>query len=393
MSLLRCVRILGLVLLVSHAGVLAGSAVARGQAKDAARAEADLKAVKAEIAKIAAQAKRDTVDRNKLTRDLRAAEVSVAEARGELTRLRGERGERTARRAALAREKADHEAALAAEQRALAGELRGAYVIGREEPLKLLLNQEDPARAGRMFAYYSYFGRARAGRITRIAAHVGEIAALDAKLQAEEEQLAVLEDRQKSELARLEAARAGRGKALAALESAAKSREASLAQLRSQQAGLEKLVRELRRALERHPVDASSAFGKLRGKLAWPSAGKIVANYGAQRAGAIKWDGMMIAAERGAAVRSIASGRIAYADWLPGLGLIVIVDHGDGYLSLYGHNDQLYKAVGERVAPGDTIAAVGDSGGRSRPELYFEIRRAGRPIDPRPWFSRSAPPP
>ncbi|MCW5571974.1 MAG: peptidoglycan DD-metalloendopeptidase family protein [Steroidobacteraceae bacterium] len=152
-------------------------------------------------------------------------------------------------------------------------------------------------------------------------------------------------------------------------------------------------MRELRRALERHPVDASSAFGKLRGKLAWPSAGKIVATYGAPRAGAIKWDGMMIAAERGAPVRSIASGRIAYADWLPGLGLIVIVDHGGGYLSLYGHNDQLYKAVGERVAPGDTIAAVGDSGGRSRPELYFEIRRAGRPIDPRPWFNRSAPPP
>ena len=99
----------------------------------------------------------------------------------------------------------------------------------------------------------------------------------------------------------------------------------------------------------------------------------------------------MIATGRGAPVRSIASGRIAYADWLPGLGLLVIVDHGDHYLSLYGHNDQLYKAVGERVAPGDTIAAAGDSGGRSRTELYFEIRRNGKPIDPGPWFRAREP--
>lgn len=380
-------------MLVSLLVGLFGVGSAQGQGQKAASAEADLKAVKAEIAKIAAQAKRDSVDRNKLTRNLRAAEVSVAQARAELTRLQAERSERTARRGDLARERAKHEAALAAEQKALAGELRGAYLIGREEPLRLLLNQQDPARAGRMFAYYSYFGRARADRIARIEAHVGDIAALDAKLQAEQARLVELEGRQKDELARLEAARAERGKALAALDAAARTRAATLEQLRTQQAGLEKLVRELRRALERYPVDPDAAFGKLRGKLAWPASGKLVASYGAARAGAIKWDGVMIAAERGAPVHSVASGRVAYADWLPGLGLIVIVDHGNGYLSLYGHNDQLYKGVGERVAPGDTIAAVGDSGGRARPELYFEIRRAGRPIDPRPWFQKSAPPP
>src|SRR5690606_22065978 len=249
-----------------------------------------------------------------------------------------------------------------------------------------------PARAGRMFAYYSYFGRARADRIASIEAHVAEIAALDAQLQAEEERLVALEAQQKEQVAQLEAARAERGKALAALDAASRSRAAKLEDLRSQQAGLEKLVRDLRRALERFPVDPTAAFAKLRGKLAWPTTGRIVATYGSARAGAIKWDGMMIATARGAPVRSVASGRIAYADWLPGLGLLVIVDHGGGYLSLYGHNDQLYKAVGERVAPGDTIAAAGDSGGRSRPELYFEIRRGGKPIDPRPWFRSAAPP-
>lgn len=371
-------------------GLPAGIAAAQ-TAREAARAEANLKAVKAEIAKISAQVKRDSVDRNRLTRNLRAAEVSVAEARAELTRLRGERAGRAAKRAALASEKADREATLASEQQELGSELRSAYLIGREEPLKLLLNQQDPARAGRMFAYYSYFGRARADRIARIEAHVAEIAALDAQLAGEDERLAALESQQKAQVVQLETARAGRARALAALEAESRSRAATLAQLREQQAGLEKLVRDLRRALAQFPVDRNAAFAKLRGKLAWPVAGRIIADFGAVRAGAIKWDGVMIAAERGAPVRSIASGRIVYADWLPGLGLLVIVDHGDHYLSLYGHNDQLYKAVGERVAPGDAIAAVGDSGGSGRTELYFEIRRNGRPIDPGPWFRTRKP--
>lgn len=364
----------------------------RGPGRKGGRlAEADLKAVKSEIAKIAAQVKRDTADRNQLTRTLGAAEQSVAQARTELGRLRRERGERAARRAQLAQEKAGREVALGAERRELAAELRSAYLIGREEPLKLLLNQEDPARAGRMFAYYSYFGRARAERIARIEGFVAEIAALDGQLRGEEERLLALEAQQKAQVSQLESARAERSKALAALEAASRTRAAALDRLREEQAGLEKLVRDLRRALERFPVDSKAAFGKLRGKLAWPVAGKLVAKFGATRAGAIKWDGVMIAAERGAPVRSIASGRIAYADWLPGLGLLVIVDHGDRYLSLYGHNDQLYKAVGEQVAPGETIAAAGDSGGRSRPELYFEIRRNGKPVDPAPWFRAREP--
>ncbi|MBV6424189.1 MAG: Murein hydrolase activator EnvC [Steroidobacteraceae bacterium] len=372
--------------------LLAAAAAGAQTAREAARAESDLKAVKSEIAKIADQVKRDSVDRNKLTRNLRAAEVSVADARTELARLRRERAARADKRAALARDRAGRVAALEAEQKALGAELRRAYLIGREEPLKLLLNQEDPARAGRMFAYYSYFGRARAERIASIETRVAEIAALDAQLGAEETRLTELESEQQSQVQRLEAARTDRSRALAALEAEARSRKATLTQLRAEQDALEKLVRDLRRALEQYPVDAKAAFAKLRGKLQWPAAGRIVANFGAVRAGAIKWDGVLIATERGAPVRSVASGRIAYADWLPGLGLLAIVDHGGGYLSLYGHNDQLYKAVGERVAPGDTIAAAGDSGGRSRPELYFEIRRGGKPIDPRPWFRSAAPP-
>ena len=154
---------------------------------------------------------------------------------------------------------------------------------------------------------------------------------------------------------------------------------------------VKKLLRELKRAIERFPPDTNTAFGRMRGKLAWPVQGKLVARFGEIRAGGLKWDGVLVAAERGSPVKAVYQGRVVYADWLPGLGLLAIVDHGDGYLSLYGHNDRLYKAVGERVAAGEAVAAAGDSGGRTRPELYFEIRRSGKPVDPRPWFKANGP--
>lgn len=371
---------------------LACAGPAASQSRDAAKAEADLKQIRGQIQKITKQMERDAAARDRLARDLRSAETAVSEARERLAQLRRERSARTARRTELAKQKAERERALAGEREALGNQLRAAYLLGREEPLKLLLNQEDPARAGRMFAYYSYFGRARANRIASIETRVQEIAALDAELEAEEAELAALENTQRTEVARLEDARGRRSKVLANLESESKSRSAALNRLKTQQAGLEKLIRELQRRLDDYPVDPKAAFAKLRGKLAWPAAGKLVARFGETRAGGIKWDGVLLATERATPVRAVSHGRIAYADWLPGLGLLVVVDHGGGYLSLYGHNERLHKAAGERVTAGETIAAAGDSGGRSRPELYFEIRRAGKPVDPRPWFRQREPP-
>ena len=242
-----------------------------------------------------------------------------------------------------------------------------------------------------MFAYYSYFGHARAGQIRRIEDDVQRIAELQVQLEAEDVKLAELERQQRTQLAALEQARSTRSHVLADLEARSRSRAQNLERLRSQQAGLEKLVRELRAAMERFPVEGNDAFARLRGKLAWPVSGKIVARFGDARAGGVHWDGLVVATERGTPVKAVCAGRVIYADWLPGLGLLAIVDHGDGYLSLYGHNDRLYKAAGERVAAGDTIAAAGDSGGSSRPELYFEIRKGGKPVDPRPWFRAADP--
>lgn len=372
--------------------LLLGAAMA--QDSNPAKAEAELKAVRAQIDKVKAEMERDAGRRDKLAREIEESEKSVSAARGELDKLRRERAEHAARRAELAGLRRAEENALTRDREALAGQIRAAHMIGQEEPLKLLLSQRDPAQAGRVLTYYQYFGRARAQQIAAINGHITELNSLDADLAQEEQRLTALEELQRGEVAKLQSARDRRGRALASLEAESKNRAKELDRLKDQQGGLEKLVRELRRALERiekFPTDSKDAFAKLRGKLAWPVSGKLLASFGQVRAGGVKWDGMLVSGAQGTPVRAVYHGRVVYADWLSGLGLLTIIDHGDGYLSLYGHNERLYKEVGEKVTAGDTIATVGDSGGRQTPALYFEIRKAGRPVDPRPWFKSAAP--
>lgn len=369
----------------------AAAAAASRTETDARKAESELQTVKSEIDRISRQVSGEQVERDRLTKELRSVELSVGKAREGLDSLRHERAEEGTRRAALATEKRDAQASLAKGRGALAGQLRAAYLIGNEEPLKLLLNQKDPARAGRMFVYYSYFGRARADEIRNIEDNVARLDQLDTALANEDAKLAELEKQQRAQLSEVEQARSRRTLVLASLEAESHNHEQSLEKLRGQQAGLEKLLRELREAMEKYPVVGNDAFAHLHGKLAWPVSGHLLARFGDTRAGGLKWDGDLVGTERGAPVRAIYQGRVIYADWLPGLGLLTIVDHGDGYMSLYGHNERLYKAVGEKVMAGDAIASAGDSGGSTRPELYFEIRKGGKPVDPRPWFKAGEP--
>jgi septal ring factor EnvC (AmiA/AmiB activator) len=356
-----------------------------------AQTQAQLQALQAQIAAIRDKVNQDAVASDRAAQALQAAEVSVTAARAKLSDLRREHAERTADRATVSGEQRRREAEVAAMRAGLAQQMRAAYLIGREEPLKLLLNQQDPARAGRMFAYYSYFGRARAGVITTIDTDIHTLSALDAQLAADEQRLDALQTATADEVKQLETARAQRDAALVAIKADSRTSAQVLQRLQAQQTALTALLRDLSRALEPFPGDSSGAFGGLRGRLAWPVGGHLAARFGQVRAGGLKWDGMLIDTQRGADVRAVYRGRVIYADWLPGLGLLTIIDHGDGYLSLYGHNDRLYKAAGDTVSAGDVIAASGDSGGSSRPQLYFEIRKGSRPVDPGPWFRQAAP--
>ena len=356
-----------------------------------ARTQAQLQALQGQIAAIRDKVNQDAVESDRAAQALQAAEVSVTAARAKLSDLRREHAERTADRVAVAAEQRRREAEVAEMRAGLAQQLRAAYMIGREEPLKLLLNQEDPARAGRMFAYYSYFGRARAGVIATIDTDIHKLGDLDAQLAADEQRLDALQEATADELKQLETARGQRDAALVAIKADSRNSAQVLHRLQAQQTALTALLRDLNRALEPFPGDSSGAFGGLRGRLAWPVGGHLAARFGQVRAGGLKWDGLLIDTQRGADVRAVYRGRIIYADWLPGLGLLTIIDHGDGYLSLYGHNDRLYKAAGDTVAAGEVIAASGDSGGSSRPQLYFEIRKGSRPVDPGPWFRQAVP--
>ena len=264
----------------------------------------------------------------------------------------------------------------------LAQQMRAAYMIGREEPLKLLLNQQDP-RAGRMFVYYSYFGRARAGVITAIDTDIRTLADLDAQLAADEQRLRCpAECRGRSsepaaDRARPAGCRAG-------------GHQGRIPQRRPGAAATAGSAGRAHGPAARPEAcfAALSQRCQWRFQSTWPPglAGRrpSAARFGQVRASSLKWDGMLIDTDRGADVRAVYRGRVIYADWLPGLGLLTIIDHGDGYLSLYGHNDRLYKAVGDAVAAGDVLAVSGDSGGSSRPQLYFEIRKGSRPVDPGP---------
>ena len=352
--------------------------------------EKELREVRDRIEALQRSMRRDTDRRDALSGQLRDAEENVRGARSKLGDVRKRLAESDAVLERLSKERAEGEAALRKQRDVLAAELRSAYVGGRQEQFKLLLSQEDPAVLGRMLVYYSYFGRARAAKITEIQDIVAKIDE-DARAEAaERERLAALEAESRQQLSAVDAARDERSRALKAVNAQIRNRNDSIAKLKREAASLEKLIADLRRAMSDLPPTGGQAFERVRGHLSWPVAGKIVARFGQSRGGGLKWNGVMVEAARGAPVKALYDGRIAYADWLQGLGLLVIVDHG-GYMSLYAHNEQIYKSVGDRVTAGEAIATVGDSGGRSTPGLYLEIRRGAKAIDPIPWFRRSSP--
>ncbi len=251
----------------------------------------------------------------------------------------------------------------------------------------MLLNQQDPARLGRQMVYYAYLNQARNERIQAVLARLTEIARLDQELAEVAERLAALERAAAEEVAARAQARKERSIVLAEIEKRIGQRGAEISGLESEEAALRDLIRELNAVMRDFPVQGEQPFTALKGKLGWPVAGRLVNDFGKLRAGdTIRWNGVVVAAERGSPVRAVARGRVSYADWLPGLGLLVILDHGGGYLSLYAHNDTINRNVGDWVRPGDVISTVGDSGGRAQTALYFEIRKGTRPENPHRWF-------
>lgn len=356
----------------------------------AADKEGELKQLRARIETIRKTIEADAQRRDALANELKEAALAVQSAREKVSQIRSQRIASEQRLSDLKHDHAETEKQIAMERETLASQLRAAYINGREEQLVLLLNQQNPADIGRMTTYYGYFARARADGIAAITDRLAHLDLLTERTTAETQRLREIEDAQTRESKQLGLARANRAQTLAAMQSKIRTRSDQASSLERQAKALEKLIEEMQQAARDFPVLPAQGFARTQGKLPWPINGKVVANFGELRAGGpLKWEGMVIGAAPGTQVRALFHGRVVYADYLYGMGLMVMVDHGDGYSSIYGQQEQLYCKVGDTVSPGDVLGVLADQTGAasvSRGELHLEIRKGKQALDPRKWL-------
>jgi murein hydrolase activator len=385
---LRQLQVVAVLAATLCAAALAGG----GEPTESAEAKTKLAAVRARIAELTTRLGSQLAQRDAMNARVREAELSITAKRLRVESLRSEQLAAERRRTELRVEQTRNQDALQSERASLAAQVRAAYMIGRQEELKLLLNQNDPASMGRTLTYYGYFAQQRIEKIQVIQDHEMRLQQLVAQIDEQTEKLKSLAGDAARELAGLQRARSERTDAVAAMTKKLASGNQELANLKREEQAVESLVADIARVLQDFPVDATQSFTQMRGRLPWPVLGKVSARYQAPRASAasgVRWNGVMIDTTRGAKIRAPFFGRVVYADWLQGLGLLLIIGHSDGYMSLYGHAEVLYKSVGDWVAPGDVIGALSDSDSAA-PQLYFEIRQGRKTVDPKAWL-RAAP--
>jgi len=278
---------------------------------------------------------------------------------------------------------------LSAHRQQLSRQIYTAYLMGRQEYPKLLLNQQDPAQVSRVVTYYQYLNRARTERIDKIQTGLVKLEKLEQEILEQRRHLEKLRTSQHDQKMALENSRTRRGELLASLNREVRDQSRQIDRLRADQKRLEQLVEGLKTVLPDPPLPppgAKTSFAKLRGRLPLPTRGSILARFGGSKnLGNLKWRGLLIGGQEGQNITSVYRGRVVFADWLRGFGLLLILDHGDGYMTLYGHNQSLHKGVGDWVEAGEIIASLGNTGDMTRPGLYFEIRHNGEPRDPLIW--------
>ncbi len=344
--------------------------------------------VRERIAGLQAEIYQTRGEHESLSVQLAAAEREI----GELVRMMSELDQqRAALKADLKRlrqKKSQEQDLLRHEQGLLKRQLRSAYITGRQERLRILLNQQDPALLSRMLAYYDYLNRARAARMQEIQHRIDKLASLGADISSREIELNQLKQDRLTEKLALEQTQAERQRIISRLAQELAQTGAALEQLKQDEAQLNMLLQGIQRVLQDLDNPRQLPFRKLKGKLPWPAGGRIKASFGSSKIGDLQWDGVIISAPEGRKLRAVHPGRIAYADWLRGYGLLLIIDHGDGYMSLYGYNQSLFKEVGDWVETGDVIGLVGSSGAQSAAGIYFGIRHDGKAVNPARWCKK-----
>jgi septal ring factor EnvC (AmiA/AmiB activator) len=282
----------------------------------------------------------------------------------------------------------------------LVGHFRAAYLMGQEQRLKLILNQQDPAIFARIMVYFNCINKERLKNLSNKEIAVKLLGQLDQQKKTETELLQKILEQKKSEQALLDQDRKQRHALLAKIKQDYSSNEHQLSQLQENEISLKNLMSSLPITDEELAVNVgqnkeqaqiNSEFkgdlSTLKGSLSWPIKGRLAQTFGSPRADS-HWDGVLIEANEGTEIKAVMEGKVVYAEWLKGYGMLLIIDHGHGLMTLYAFNQSLYKHTGEWVESGDVIATVGQSGGRNQAGLYFGIRQNGTPVDPLEWCHR-----
>ncbi len=405
-------------------------------ADERAQTQQQLDATRQDIAELKKLLGKLQEEKSGVQKELRGTETEMGKLEKQVEALQKELKKSESELQRLDEEKKKLQSARTEQQRLIAIQARAAYQNGRQEYLKLLLNQQNPEKFARTLTYYDYLSQARLEQLKNFNETLRQLANVEKDISLQQAQLLVQKSSLDSQREELDKVRKERQLALAKLNNDVKARDDKLKAREQDQADLAKVLKTIEETLARQAreaeearqkaliaqqeaekkrlreaqVDASDAprkpvrsspgalvssagpsfggaFAAARGKLPWPVDGRLLARFGETRGddSRSKWDGVMISAAAGSQVHAVHGGRVVFADWLRGAGLLVILDHGNGYLSLYGHNQTLLKEAGDVVKAGESISTVGNSGGQDTPALYFAIRQQGRPSDPAQW--------
>jgi septal ring factor EnvC (AmiA/AmiB activator) len=410
-------------------------------ADERAQTQQQLDATRQDIAELKKMLGKLQEEKAGVQKDLKSTETDIGKLEKQVEALQQELKKTEGELERLDHEKKKLQSARVEQQRLIAIQARSAYQNnGREEYLKLLLNQQNPEKFARTLSYYDYLSKARTEQLRAFNETLRQLANVEQDIARQQEQLLAQRADLDSRRQALVAERSKRQQVLAKLNSDLKARDEKLQSREQDQADLAKVLKTIEQTLARQAREAEEArqrallarqaeekrrreqalasardkvpeeapkkartilgpvvssdgasyggaFSAARGKLPWPVNGRLLARFGDTRGNdaRAKWDGVMISASAGTQVHAVHGGRVVFADWLRGAGLLVILDHGNGYLSLYGHNQSLLKSAGDVVKAGEAISTVGDSGGQDSAGLYFAIRQQGRPTDPAQW--------
>jgi septal ring factor EnvC (AmiA/AmiB activator) len=395
----RTIALALLLLLFGSTQALAETPAQRAQ--KAAAAQKQLEQTRLRIKALADEQQRLEGERSAAAKALREADGKVSGTQQTLHSTEAQIAEQEQALAKLQQQKLTLENNLSRQRAELAALIRSAYALGKHEQLQLLLEQDRISDLARVLAYHRYFQRDRQQRITGLNAQLQSLAELGEQIEQKQHELLAARDTQKTELASLAAERRQRGKLVSSLDSTYRDRNARLNALGRDEKSTVALLERLRKLMAQTPRPAakpakpgartppSAAEAAIPiGPLNLPLAGTVLAGYGGLMPDGHRSQGLLIAGAAGAEVHAVTAGRVAYADWLKGYGLLMILDHGNGWMTLYAFNDALLKKTGESVRAGETISTVGSSGGQGRSALYFELRRNGQPQDPRSWLRK-----